>query len=38
VLWKGNKYSWNVSTRLQDKEKSTYVDRIGKFSEIEVCE
>ena len=28
---------WNVSTRLQDSEKSTYDDGISRFSGIAIC-
>jgi hypothetical protein len=31
-------YFWNVSTRLQNKKKLTYVDEIWKFSGIKVCD
>jgi hypothetical protein len=36
--WNGFMIFWNVSTRLQDSEKSTYDDGVSRFSGIAICE
>ena len=36
--WNGFMIFWNVRTRLQDSEKSTYVDGVSGLSGIAICE
>jgi hypothetical protein len=36
--WNGFMVFWNVSIRLQDSEKSTYVDGVSGFSGIAISE
>jgi hypothetical protein len=36
--WNGFMIFWNVSTRLQDSYKLTYVDGVGRLSGIAICE
>ena len=36
--WNGFMIFWNVRTRLQDREKSTYVDGVSRLSGIAICE
>jgi hypothetical protein len=36
--WNGFMIFWNVRTRLQDSEKSTYVDGVSRLSGIAICE
>jgi hypothetical protein len=37
-FWNGFMIFWNVRTRLQDSEKSTYVDGVSRLSGIAICE
>jgi hypothetical protein len=36
--WNGFMVFWNVSTRLQDSEKSAYIDGVRRLSGIVICE
>jgi hypothetical protein len=36
--WNGFMIFWNARTRLQDSEKSTYVDGVSRLSGIAICE